>query len=1167
MGYNGGSINKGGTLMRWTAGQQAAIDARNDSVLVSAAAGSGKTAVLVERVMALLREGGSIDRMLIVTFTRAAAGEMRERIGRRLDAEGAQNAHLRRQALRLNRAAICTLHVFCNRVLRQHFEQAGVDPMARIAEEEKLNTLRRQALDDALEDAYAQPGEDERALFSQFEDQQIVDMVENLYTFLMSRADPWGWAERMCSQEANSLDAWLPLLRELCAAHLAGAKEILPDMEALVNRGDGPARYAPTLETDIALTDGLIESATAGKLTGGKTAFARLSTKKAGEEENPQWAEQFKALREEWKKRINDARALLPADEEQARQDICHTLPALRALCRLARRMAEGYQARKQAKNYLDYSDLEHLTLKVLGNEDVRAQVAGQFDALFIDEYQDVSGIQEAILTALHQPGRNSLFMVGDVKQSIYRFRLADPTLFLNKYQAYSLEEGAEERKILLQQNFRSDENVLLAVNEVFSHAMREKETEIAYDQAAMLRPGGGQPMGEPVEIHLMTAREEEDGTSGELTKGYLYEAEFVARRIQELMRFSTVREGGGTRPLRYRDIALLVRYASGRAPHIARALQAHGIPVYSDADAQFFDLPEVVDLMNVLRVIDNPLQDLPLLSALRCPCFAFDEEELARIRLVERKPGTPFFEAYLKVMEKDDPLGQKARRAWDTLDRWRFLSHALTVDQLIYRVLEESGLYMRAGALPDGALRQANLRLLAERAQGESAQEGLSVFLRETGRLHGSDDGKSAKTLGENEDVVRILTLHKSKGLEFPVVFLLELARPFRKGGEGKMRLHAKYGMALQYIDGERRVTKTTCAMNALAGIEEREARAEEARLLYVGMTRAREKLILVGSPRRLDSALERWGRPATAYAAGAADCMLDWVMESLGGFHPDTWVGNNGSVWQMRLEKAEALTAAAAAPCVPLALMEGETDERTADRLGRDMPDQPPLKTSVTAVAKRLREEKDEWESSSDKRRLPQEAPVPDFLRQEELTAAQRGTVTHRVLGLIAYDLVRQGKWEQALDALENKGLLTQAERRAVRLSWLRGFFASPVGKRALAAHQVRREWAFNLRGEGQTLIQGVIDLCFLENGEWILVDYKTDAADEKELLERYTLQLQWYAHALERITGHPVGEGQIFSLRAGEGYAVPLAAPFQAGSGIAPGNIFAQRNKQES
>ena len=1124
--------------MQFTAGQQAAIDARNDSVLVSAAAGSGKTAVLVERVLSLLREGGRIDRMLIVTFTRAAAGEMRERIGRRLDEAGSQDAHLRRQALRLPRAAICTLHVFCNRVLREHFQAAEIDPLCRIADEDKLSALKTRALDEVLEAAYGAPTEDERSLFAQFEDGQVTALVLQLYDFLLAQADPWGYAEAQC-QRADQLDAWLPLLQELSQDQLAGAQELLSPMEKLLHQGDGPARYASTFDSDKALTDSLLSLSRTGELTGGKSAFARLSTKRAAPEESPEAAEEYKALREEWKKRITAARALLPEDGDKARQDLRHTLPPLRALCALARRLHARYFALKQQKNYLDYSDLEHLTLKALAHPDVRAQVAGHFDALFIDEYQDVSGIQEAILQALHQGQKNLLFMVGDVKQSIYRFRLADPTLFLRKYQVYSLAPDAPCRKILLQQNFRSDANVLQAVNQVFSHAMREKETEIAYDEAAMLRPGGNQPLGAAVEIHLMTAQADEDGEGGELTRGYQYEAAFVAKRIKELMRTATVRDGAGTRPVRFRDIALLLRYASGRAPYIAQVLQRAGIPVYSDADAQFFQLPEVADLLNILRVIDNPLQDVPLLSTLRCPCFGFSEEELARIRLVNRAPGVPFHQAFQALLDRQEPLADKARAAWALLGRWRFLSRNLPVDALVWRVLAESGLYMRAGALEDGELRQANLRLLAERAQGEAAREGLSAFLREMGRLHGSDDGKAAKTLGENEDVVRILTMHKSKGLEFPVVFLLELARPFRKGREESLlRLHAQHGMALKYINAELRVSRDPCAMQALRGVGEKEARAEEARLLYVGMTRARERLILLGSPRRLEQEARKWARPASAYAAGAAGCMLDWVMESLGGVREGQFMAENGSLWQLQLQPAAQLDISAPEQLIaPPPLLSGEADAKVAARLSRENLPQPPLKTSVSAIAKHLREETDEWESPADKRMPPEDAPLPVFLADTRLTAAQRGTVTHRVLGLMDYELVRQGDFRGALDALARRGLLSPAERQAIRLDWLRGFFASELGQRALRAPEVHREWAFNLRGPGETLIQGVIDLCFLENGQWVLVDYKTDRADGETLRQRYSLQLSWYAKALAQITGQPVAQMHLFALRTQE------------------------------
>lgn len=1126
--------------MQFTKAQQAAIEARNRDVLVSAAAGSGKTAVLVERVLSLLREGKRMDRMLIVTFTRAAAGEMRERIGLLLEKEGENDAHLRRQYLLLPRASICTLHVFCYGVLREHFEAVDIDPLCRIADQDKLDALHKRAVEQEMESLYAAPDADEEQLIQQFEDGQIEEMLLQAERFLLSQADPHGWIEEHTSAQQNDMNSWMQVLCHLSAGHLHGAHELMQQMEDMAQKAGFPERYISTVEMDRQLTLQLLSSAEKGDLQGGETKFDRLSSKKMLPEDAPELIEIYKDLRAEWKERIKAARALLPQNREQAEKDILHTLPALRGLFGLTEKVMQRFFALKQQRNYLDYSDLEHLTLKALQQENVRNDVAGRFDAIFVDEYQDVSGIQEAILNALHQGQENMMFMVGDVKQSIYRFRLADPTLFLDKYNAFSLDEGADCRKIIFQQNFRSDDNVLQAVNQVFHHAMREKETEIAYDEAAMLYPGGNKRAGAPVEIFLLHGKEEEEG-EGELTKAYRYEAALVAKKIKEMMRTVQVAEGAGTRPLKFRDIALLIRNASGRAPYIAKILQGAGIPVYSDADAQFFDLPEVVDMVNLLQVIDNPLQDIPLISALRCPCFSFDEEELARIRLVDQGRGVPFHQAFLKVMDGEGALAQKARNVWQRLNEWRFLSVNLPLDRLMWRVLEESGLYMRAGAFEDGELRQANLRLLTEKAQGEAAAEGLSAFLRETGRVRAGDDMKTAKTLGENEDVVRILTLHKSKGLQFPVVFLLEMARSFNRDRENTLRLHMRKGAALKYVDSQQRITRETFAQQALKGLEEREKIAEEARLLYVGMTRAEERLIIIGAPKHLKNCMEKWKRPATAYNAGHASCMLDWIMESIEGVKEGQFEAENGSIWRLKMEEADESVFAPKAAIAPPALLTDAPEDKTIARMQRKEESGETLKTSVSAVVKAVRMQEDQWESPADKRIMQEESPLPSFIAAQDMTPALRGTVTHRVLGLIELPLIREGKYAEALDKLQEKNLLTSFERQAVHLSWLKDFYESSLGRRMLSAREIHREWAFNLAGEGSTLIQGVIDLCFLEADGWVLVDYKTDRAEDAEIMERYQLQMQWYRKALEKITGVPVKETYLFALRSGHAILV--------------------------
>ncbi len=1125
--------------MQFTRAQEAAIFARNRDVLVSAAAGSGKTAVLVERVFSLMKEGVPINRMLIVTFTRAAAGEMRERIALRLEEEES-DAFLHSQLMLLPRAAICTLHVFCYSVLREHFEAVGLDPLCRIADQDKLDALHKRAMDGVLEEMYAAPSRDEVQLIDQFDDGLIEDMVNQTEKFLLAQGEPLTWANESASEDANTIQKWQGLLSHLALSQLAGAEDMMTGMEEMANLPGFPERYVKTLEMDSQMTEEILSLAGEGRLIGSDTQFARLSTKKAAPEEDPALAEQYKSLREEWKNCIKNARKLLPENEEKAQGDIFHTLPALRAIFGLTEKLMQRYFDFKQQRNYLDYSDLEHLTLKALKNEQVKQDVAGRFDALFVDEYQDVSGIQEAILSALHEGQKNMMFMVGDVKQSIYRFRLADPTLFLDKYNTYSFDEDAPCRKIVFQQNFRSDDNVLSAVNQVFSHAMREKETEIAYDKDAMLYPGGNKRAGAPVEIYLLHQSEEEDG-EGELTRAYRYEAALVAKRIRDMMKTVQVSDKGGLRPLRYRDIALLIRNASGRAPFIAQVLQNAGIPVYSDADARFFDLPEVTDMLNLMRVVDNPLQDIPLISALRCPCFGFTEEELARIRLVNQSPKTPFHQAFLQLMEKEGVLPEKARRVWQQLKEWRFLSVNLPLDRLIWRMLEDSGLYMRSGALEDGELRQANLRLLVERAQGEGGNQGLSAFLRETGRLRAGDDMKTAKTLGENEDVVRILTLHKSKGLQFPVVFLLEMARDFNRDRDTTLRLQMRHGAALKFVDAEQRLTRETYAQLALKGMEDREKRAEEARLLYVGMTRAEERLIIIGAPKNLNKAMEKWRRPATAYAAGQARCMLDWIMESLEGGREGQFEAENGSIWRLMLEPADEDAFAPRKTMSPPSLATDAPSPLTLQRMERRVELGETLKTSVSAVVKEIHLQEDDWESPADKRLMQEESPVPSFIAQQELTPAARGTVTHKVLGLMDLALVWQGKYKEALDMLESRNVLNPEERKYVHISWLKGFYDSGLGLRMLQSSQVHREWAFNMAGEGGTLIQGVIDLCFLEGNEWVLVDYKTDRAEDEEILERYSLQMQWYRKALEQITGKKVKETWLFALRSGHALQV--------------------------
>ena len=727
-------------MPQWTQAQREAIDARNSELLVSAAAGSGKTAVLVEHVLQLLREGGQISRLLIITFTRAAAAELRERLIAALDAEAAGNAHLRRQMLLARRAQISTLHVFCHRVIRQHFQAADVDPMAKVGENTALEPLLQRALDESVEELCQSDSPDAQALTSQYQDAQIVEMARQLYTFLRAQADPEAWLSHMADPAGAGLAPFLLILRKEALLCLEGAEQLNDQCLRLLELPGAPVHLLPTAQADQALLAALRDALRQDTLPAGELRFAVKARAPKNADFDPALADRFTSLRDRMKELAKQARAMVPADIDQARAEVAATLPALRALIGLVQAMDARYAQYKQEKNLLDYGDLEHLALKALDDAQVRQSVAEGYDAIFVDEYQDVSAIEEAIVRRVHNEN-NRLFMVGDVKQSIYRFRLADPTLFLSKYEQFGSEKKAVSRRILLSRNFRSRGNILAAVNCVFARAMRRGATEIAYDDDAALH-AGMETTGDPaVQLHIINDDTQEPAPdaqeagddAGEARKGWMYEAQLAARLIREQVG-RPIRDKNGERALRYRDCVILLRSASGRAPLIAKILASEGVPAYSDADAQYFDLPEVRDVMNVLRVLDNPYQDVPLLSALRCPCFGFTSARLAEIRLRDDTRQKPFYQVFFALREQEEDV----RAACERLDTWRFWAQHLPTDRLLWRILSQSGLYALAGAQRDGAARQANLRLLCERAQADGARASLHDFRQRSGQPHG---------------------------------------------------------------------------------------------------------------------------------------------------------------------------------------------------------------------------------------------------------------------------------------------------------------------------------------------------------------------------------------------------------------------------------------------
>ncbi len=1198
-------------MPNWTKAQRQAIDARNDMLLVSAAAGSGKTAVLVERILSLIQKDGlDVGRMLVVTFTRAAAAEMRERILKALNEAADAQESLREQALKVDRASISTLHVFCGQVIREHFQAAGLDPTARLIEGGEQDALYQQALDDVLLMAHEQGKTGFLELSEQFDDEDIKEMADDLYRFLMSLPDPWRWLHQRMADFPNEEEIkhhpWTTQLAKGIALQLEGS---LDAANALLSLLDGPfadPAYAEILQADIRQIKLLVTAAEQSldmlRSAWEERNFPRFPPLRKKSPETMAWGEVLKNQRTRIRDGISKIVESAPRDMVQAAKDILHTMPALRALMRLTRKLYKRYEELKREKNVYDFSDLEHKTLAVLRRPDLREVVRSRFDAVFIDEYQDISGIQEAILQAVH--GGHGLFLVGDVKQSIYRFRLADPTLFLQKSREASLKEDAPFRRISLQENFRCARPVIDAVNLVFESVMREDVTEIGYDFEARLIPGREPGEDFPVELHVLRPPEEEaeEEDDGEETPTRAErEAHRAAQCIRRLMNQQFVdKETKKLRSFRWRDIAVLLPKAKNTAHLVAEVFAKEGIPVYSEADEEYFGLPEIATMMALLQVLDNPLQDIPLLTTLRSPCFSVDEETLAMIRLMLPGRDIPFHTAFFHCAAQSGPLGQLCASIAEKLENWRFLSRSLPLDKLLWQLLSQTGTYTRSGALPAGEARQANLRLLCERAAAyEQAQgDGLHGFLMHGENLKKSGDAVTAKVLGETEDVVRIMTIHKSKGLEFPAVVVMELGGRMHKSGHASsVKIHRELGLGIPCINPEERIRIKTLAEKSIALKAQGEEKAERARLLYVAMTRARERLILIGTASGKDPS-RKWAMAPGSYRIFKAGSMLDWIAQAayslpeaavLRSWNDDFSTGKQESevetgkkyttstgfpqdrmpwniyVWRETdgsgVEKKESIhTQASRLLLQDTRMIPPQTVQRLSMKAAGEVS-RLPLKTSVTSLCKQRllpgflpleAEETPEIKARPEELALPLRlSPLParpGFLERKAIDPADLGTATHKALGCLPLAPLKDARGEklrlallQGLDQLSGQGLLTPDQREGLYVDWLQYFFESDWGRRLLQSENIHREWAFNLclNREPLMLVQGVIDCCFIEDGAWVLIDYKTDfVQDEQAVFARYEPQLQLYRRALMEITGIPVREAVIFLLRKARG-----------------------------
>lgn len=1172
-------------MPNWTAQQQDAISDRGRSLIVCAAAGSGKTAVLVERIVRLVCEGCPIDEMLVVTFTNAASSEMRARIGEALSKAARERPELSKEMLALSRASISTLHRFCGNLLREHFEALGLDPAFRIGDESECGVLSRQAMEDALYACYDDEESDFLAADAAFTQDDITEIALRMHAFMMTRPDPWDWlshAEEACDTDAKTLAD-----STLVAMLLGDAKETLESLHKdalrtleLCRMADGPSHYAAACEMDAAMVEKLKKTAEdgyeefAGMLHG--VSFAMLGRKKKTDVFSEELAEQVKAHREILKRQLKAIQEHFALSLTDAADDLQMTRAPLRGLTLLLRKYDELYSLAKHQRNILDFNDLEHLALSALKNEQVCLSLRERYRYIFIDEYQDSSAIQEAIIGSFAR--EDNLFLVGDVKQSIYRFRQAEPTLFLEKAERFDRDDEPLSRRIDLQMNFRSRANVLAGVNAVFEHIMRRDATEIEYDERERLIPG--LPVREddpPLELHLLykdgderiasgderdTAEDAQEQEARELANTEK-EAMIAAARIKVLVGTPFYdAKSGGERALCYRDMAILMRTARRTASLAADILQAEGIPVYCDAGEGYFDIPEIRQMMALLGAVASGAKDDVLIAALRGPALSLTDDELARIRIHTPDSKTPYREAVRAYRdEMDDELAEKLREFEAKRNHWRVIARHQGAARLIEQIYADTNFLAQAGAMPGGRARQANLHLLTTRARTFANGSGgsLSAFLRYAERLRAGGDSMSASAIGESEDVVRIMTTHKSKGLEFPVVFVLGMGRAMNgRGRAERVLMDGELGIGLPCADTRLSTERDTILRRAIRLKTSRQQLAEEVRILYVAMTRARERLILIGDTGK-ETPPESWSMANGAARLREMRTPLDMVCPTLMASGATLWlpeetVQAGESRWIIITHRGGEAAQLASRNDEAIMQMIARLDATSLedDTLANLISFSPAglagavRKTTVSAI---LRDEK---RAGEDEIHAQPEEPerLPRFMMEKRMTGAQIGTAFHRMMRMLSLSTLRktmrlEDEIAAQLTRMLEDGIITDAEQKCVPPFMLTRFFASTVGVQLLSSSQVEREWAFTWRRTKEDgtvqLLQGVVDCAFLnDSGEWILVDYKTDAAKTPEEIEiareKHRPQLKIYAEALASLTGRNVARRVIYLVRAG-------------------------------
>lgn len=1227
--------------MEWTREQKKVIETKNKNLLVSAAAGSGKTAVLVERIINRItakEDSIDIDRLLVVTFTNAAAAEMKERIRKAIDdrlMEDSENASLQRQAALIHNAQITTIHSFCLSVIRENFQSLPIDPSFRIAEEAELTLLKSDVLEELLEKYYEEGSEEFLAFSEGFgggkTDTDMEELILNMHQFSMSAPWPGEWYENLSSnfaiQSAEEMKeaSWMKELMVLLNHMAADLTFMCEEAKAICLKEDGPKAYLPAVDSDLEQLKGLLEEYDY-TLFGEKVkniTFARLSAKKQ-EEVDQGKKEQVKGIRDKIKKVVGDmVDNYYFQTEEDMVSDIAAMKESTQVMIRLCRDFSEGFQKRKAEKNVVDFHDLEHLALSVLVKKEngeiiptpAADELAEYYKEIMVDEYQDSNLVQEIILDSISSGrfGRPDRFMVGDVKQSIYKFRLADPRIFMEKYEKYPLleqEEEGDNERIDLHKNFRSRDVVINSINSIFRKIMTKKLGDIAYDEKEYLYPGAsyteGEDTSDTTELLLITTsptkkkEDEEESKEAEEYTAKELEARAIARRMKELTDPETGlmvqdKKSGSLRRAVYGDIAILLRSVAGWAEVFADTLSAEDIPSHTETQTGYFKTLEISTALNILRVIDNPRQDIPFTAVLKSPVASFTDNELAEIRMVKRRISM-YEAAKTYLLTNENALSSKVSGFFDRLHKYREMAEHVSINELIIKVFEDTGYYNYVSAMPGGDKRRANLDMLVQQAIGfeKSSYSGLFHFIRYMERLDKYDvDFGEAKVTGEDDKSVRIMSIHKSKGLEFPIVFVAGMGKNFNlQDSRAKLLLHQDYGIGIDYLDLSLRVKTPTLIKKFIQKQLVLESLGEELRVLYVALTRAKEKLILTAGVKDIDKLLREYtaGGPdikkniSFIELSGAAS-YLDWIMAALipqKGFEEllsshellspsledDKFLVREYTYEMLLFQEKVSQEIKALKEDILLNrdndfVYDSKYKSEIEDYFNYSYPyaleSNIHTKLTVSELKKMGQNEAEELcDSLFLKKQETEEYPKPEFLQDvKEEKGADLGTLIHKVLELSVFnDIHGEEELGTFIKGLVEKKKLLLEETKALDRKRLGRFFESELAQRIRMAEtegNLYKERQFILgikakdinedyKSEELVLIQGVIDVYFEEQDGLVLVDYKSDVHVTEEILKnRYSRQLAYYRKALEQLTGKKVKESHLYSFWLNETIAI--------------------------